>query len=112
MISKKLFDHEEDSIDYLLTNHILPLIQYEDEEKPNLNLETFNDPEVIDLLEVVHTSLLPVFNAYAKDGDLTKQQFINLIHEFGVIPDVLPQETMEMYFESLCKFHEEKDKID
>jgi len=64
----------------------------------------FQDPEVIDLLECVHKSLLPVFNVYAENENMSLLQFSQFVTEFGIVPDVLPLEVIENHFSTLTKF--------
>jgi hypothetical protein len=68
-------------------------------------MELLKDDQMIDLLEVVHDSLFIVFKSYAdKNLIMSKTAFKKYAEEFGLCPDVLPEDKVMYLFNTLSKF--------
>jgi len=68
-------------------------------------MEILKNDEMIDLLEVVHHALFPIYRAYSVDLVMDQSQFHQFAREFAIFPDVLPEAKVMKYFTTLSNFY-------
>jgi len=100
----------EYSTDHPENNNTIP--EEENEDSPCINNETIvqlmeilKDEEMIDLLELLHQTLVPFFHRFSEKGKMTIDGFNAFCEEFKIYPEILPERTVQGLFHALSDFY-------
>ena len=68
-------------------------------------MEILKDKEMVDLLGVVHKTILPFYECYAdRDHLVNKDAVSRFLQDFGVFPDYVTWWKLDRYFLALSTF--------
>ena len=71
-------------------------------------MDILKDEFMVELLSVVHKSLLPYFSfyAHANKGLMNFEGFTKFCHDFGIFPDILTKAKIMRFFSTLSSFYQ------
>ena len=69
-------------------------------------MEVLKDPEVIDVLNHVHKSIIYYYNFYSDTyGFLNFDNFIRFCRDFSIFPDIVSKPKLLRFFQALAAIH-------
>jgi len=70
-------------------------------------MDILKDESMVDLLSVVHKSLLPYFLFFANTkGLMNYDGFSKFCHDFSIFPDILTKAKIMKFFNTLSNFYQ------
>jgi hypothetical protein len=71
-------------------------------------LEILQDESIVDLLSVVHKTMLPFYSFYANSRlQMNSEGFQKFCVDFGIFPDILSKPKIFRFFKTLANFYQE-----
>ncbi len=71
----------------------------------NQLMEILKDERMVEMLGIVHKTMLPHYSYYANHrGLMTFEGFAKFCHDFGIFPDILPKAKILRFFYTLATF--------
>lgn len=69
-------------------------------------MEILKDETMVDLLSIIHKSLIPYFSFYANTQNLMNfEGYSKFCHDFGIFPDILTKAKLMKFFSTLANFY-------
>lgn len=98
----------KESITFLITNHVLPLLQnINNKNDPSVHvnflLEKQTTPELVEILVLVHKAFLPVYKFFSNKNNylMNFDQFLRFCADFSIFPDIVAKAKLYSFFKSI-----------
>lgn len=118
-ISQRVFPEQplDDSIIQIVTEYILKLENTWNDERgvssSNIKnqMEALRNPEVIEILSVVHRSIIFYYRAYSNPaGLLSFEGFLRFCKDFSIFPDLIAKSKLLRFFCTLANIHAQTEQ--
>ncbi len=98
----------KEAITFLITNHVLPLLQnITNKNDPSVHvnflLEKQTTPELVEILVLVHKAFLPIYKFYSNKNTylMSFDQFLRFCGDFSIFPDIVAKAKLYSFFKSI-----------